>query len=157
MGYKARRKDSVIEATTKESFETSGVELEALEIGVRVAFLDELDDVVTRSSERDVVGHASWHAGMQDGDELAFGVEDGGARVAFAGKVAVLLAEVKYRDLPGIVLELVTRISLQLREATKGKVGRLPILGNDEASVAILVQKVGIGQACGVDTARQPE
>lgn len=152
-----KREDRKERRRQKKDFETSGVELEALEIGVRVAFLDELDDVVTRSSERDVVGHSPWHAGMQDSDELAFGVEDCGARVAFAGKVAVFLAEVKYRDLPRIVLELVTCISLQLREATKGKVGRLPILGNDEASIAILVQKVGIGQACGVDTARQPE
>jgi len=103
-------------------------------------FFDELDDVVTRSSECDVVGH--WHAGMQDGDELAFGVEDGCARIAFAGKVAELLAEVEDGDLPGVVLELVTSISLQLRAATKSKVSRLPILGNDEAIVAILVQKM---------------
>jgi len=107
----------VIEARTKKDIETSGVELEAVEIGVRVAFLYELDDVVTRSSERDMVGH--WHAGMQDGDELAFGVEDGCARVAFAGKVAVLLAEVENGDLPGVRLELATGISLQLRAATK--------------------------------------
>ena len=94
---------------------------------------------------------------MQDGDELALGVEDGRARVAFAGKVAVFHAEVEDRDLPGIVPELVARISLQLRQATKGEVGRLPILGNDKAGVAVLVQKVRIGQACGVDIARQPE
>ncbi len=31
------------------------------------------------------------------------------------------------------------------------------MLGDDEPSVAILVQKVGTGQACGVDIARQPE
>lgn len=61
---------------------------------MRIAFLDELDNIVTWSSECDIVGHAPWHAGMQDGDELAFGIEDGCARVAFSGKVAVLLAEV---------------------------------------------------------------
>lgn len=74
-------------------------------------FLDELEDEVTGSSECDVVGHAPWHAGMQDGNELAFGVEDGCARVAFGGKAAVLRAEVEDRDLPGITPELVTRIS----------------------------------------------
>ncbi len=85
----------MIEATTnKEDFETSGVELEAVEIGVGVAFLDELDDEVTGGSKRDVIGHAPRHAGMQDGNELAFDVEDGCTRVAFAGKAAVLLAEV---------------------------------------------------------------
>ena len=112
MGYKeSRRNHSVIEAITKEKgFKTSGVELEAVEISMGVVFLDKLDDVVTRGSERDVVRHA----GMQDGNELAFSVEDGCARVAFSRKVAMLLAEVEDCDLPGIMFKLVTCISLQL-------------------------------------------
>lgn len=139
----------------KKPSRRSGVELEAVKVSVGVVFLDKLDDVVSGGSKRDVVGHA--HAGMQDGDELALGIEDGCARVALAGKVTVLLAEIEDRDLPGFVPELVTRIGLKLREATKGKVGRLPILGNDETSVAMFVHEVRIGQACGVDKTRQPE
>ncbi|KAI0345503.1 hypothetical protein BDW22DRAFT_1417906 [Trametopsis cervina] len=57
---------------------------------------------------------------MQDNDELAFSVEGSCARVALACKRSVLLAKVEGYDLLGVVLELVARISLQLRKTIKG-------------------------------------
>ena len=73
---------------------------------------------MTEGSESDVVGHS----GMQEGDQLAFSIENGCARVTFAGEVAVLLAEVEDCNLPGNLVEP-AGVGLQLREVTKGKIG----------------------------------
>lgn len=120
-----------------------------------VAFLDDLDDVVSGSAKSDMVGHPPGHAGMQEGDQLAFCVEDSCARVTMAREVAMLLVEVEDGDLPGIALEFITGIRLQPGEATKGKIGRLSILGHDEARVALVVPEVGIRQTCGVDATQK--
>ncbi len=88
-----------------------GSNLRQSKSAVGVAFLDELDDEVTWGSKRDVVGHAPRHAGMQDGNELAFDVKMAAPESPLPEKRAVLLAEVEDRDLPGTVLERVTRIA----------------------------------------------
>lgn len=60
-------------------------------------------------------------------------------------------------DFPGRAFEISTGVSLELGLATKGKVGRLPFLGNDEAGVVVLVDKVRVREGCGVDDTREPE
>ena len=132
--------------------------LEAGEIGVGVLFLDDLVDVVTRSSERDMVGHSAGHSGVQEGDQLALRVEDSCARVALCREITMLPApEVKNRDFPGLALEIPTGVRLELGLATKGKVGRLPVFGNDEARVVVLVEEVRGREACGIDASQEPE
>lgn len=157
----SQRKDSDDRGEdTEKDVETSGCDLgklEAVKISVRVVFLDEFDNVVTRGSKGDVVGHSSGHSGMQESDQLAFSVENGCARVTFAGEVAALLAIVEDRDLPGILVGLAAGVGLQLREATKGKIRRLPILGDDEGRVVIVVREARISKAGGVDITQQPE
>jgi len=124
---------------------------------VGVTLLDELDDVVSRSAKRDVFGRSLGRARMQDSDHLTFGVEDACARVTIGGEVAVLSVKVEDSDLPRTVVELVTRVSFQLGEATKGKISRLPILGHDEARVVLLVPEVGVHQVWGVNVTRNSE
>ena len=74
----------------KNDLETLGyscvivVVLEAGEIGVGVLFHDDLVDVVTRSSKRDMVRHAMGHSRVQERDQLALRVEDSCARVTFS-------------------------------------------------------------------------
>ena len=41
--------------------------------------------------------------------------------------------------------------------ATKGKVSRLPLLGNGEARVVVLVEEVRVREACGIDATQEPE
>ena len=133
--------------------------LQAGEIGVGVLLRDKLHDVVTRGSECDMVGHATvGHSGVQEGDQLALRVEDSCARVTFSREIAVLSAPpVEDRDLPGLALEIPTGVRLELGLATKGKVGRLPLLGNGEARVVVLVEEVRVREACGVDVTQEPE
>ena len=120
-------------------------------------FLDLIEDKVTRRAIRDVVVQSLGHARMQQGDDLAFGVEDDGPRVAVVREVAPLLVVVEDGDLPGVVLEFVAMVRFQLRVATKGKIGCLPVLDHYEARVILVVHEVGIRQACGVDPAQKSE
>ena len=149
--------------TGKKDLETLGSGsvvgvLHAGEISVGVVRLDEVNDVVSRSAEGNVVGHATRHARVQDGDELALGVENSRARVTFILKVAVLPAAiVEDGDLPGLAHKIATSVSLQLGLATKGKIGLLAILRNGEAGFVILVEEVGAREACGVDATQKPE
>src|SRR6201999_1246354 len=101
--------------------------------------------------------HSLGHARMQQGDDLAFGVEDDRARIAVVREVAALLVVVEDGDLPGVVPELVAMVRLQLRVASKGEVRCLPMLGNYEAGVTLFVHEVGVRQACGADKARNAE
>jgi hypothetical protein len=134
------------------------VVLESGEIGVGVLFQDDLVDVVTRSSERDMVRHATGHSGVQEGDQLALRVEDSCARVTFSREITMLSApEVKDCNLPGLALEIPTGVRLELGLATKGKVGRLPLLGNGEARIVVLVEEVRVREACGIDATQEPE
>ena len=132
--------------------------LHAGEISVGVVRLDEVDNVVSRSAEGNVVGHATTHARVQDGDELALGVENSRARVTFIRKVAVFPAAiVEDGDLPGLAREIATGVGLQLGLATKGEISHLAILCNDETGFVILVEEVGVREACGVDATQKPE
>ena len=136
---------------------TSGVEAQAGKVGVRVVFLDLIEDKVARRAIRDIAVQFLVHTRMQQGDDLAFSVEDDGPRVTVAREVAALLVVVEDGDLPGVALEFVTMVRFQLRVATKGKVGRLPVLGHYEARFTSFVLEVGVRQACGVDPARKSE
>lgn len=60
-------------------------------------------------------------------------------------------------DLPGRAFEIPTGVGLELGLATKGKVGRLPFLGNSEAGVVTLVDVVRVREGCGVDDTHEPE
>ena len=60
------------------------VVLEAGEIGVGVLFHDDLIDVVTRSSKRDMVRHATGHSRVQECNQLALRIEDSCTRVTFS-------------------------------------------------------------------------
>ena len=160
----SKRKDSDDGGRTgKKDLETLGSGgvvgvLHAGEISVGVVRLDEVDDVVSRSAEGNVVGHATRHARMQDGDELALSIENSRARVTFIREVPVLPATiVEDGNLPGLAREIATGVGLQLRLATKGKIGLLAILRNDEAGFVILVEEVGAREACGVDATQKPE
>ncbi len=132
------------------------LELLAREVSVGVVFDDELDNVVSRSTECDVVGHAPGHSGVQKGDHLPLRVENTGARVAFGREVAKPLVEVEDSDLPGILLELIARVSFQLGEATESEVGFLTVLGNNEARIALIVPEARSREACSVDTVQKP-
>lgn len=133
-------------------------ELRAGEIGVGVLFLDELLDVVTRSPKGNVVRLATGHSGVQDGDQLALRVEDSCARVTLSREITVLPAPpVEDRNLPGLANEIATGVRLELGLATKGKIGRLPGLGNGEARVVVLVEEVRVREGCGVDETRELE
>ena len=74
----------------KNNLETLGcgciviIILEAGEIGIRVLFHDDLVDVVTRSSKRDMVRHATGHSRVQERDQLALRIEDSSTRVTFS-------------------------------------------------------------------------
>ena len=82
---------------------------------------------------------------MQDGDQLALSIENSGAGVTFSRKVAMLPAAiVEDGDLPGLTREIAAGVGFQLGLATEGKIGRLPILRNDEAGFVILVEEVGV-------------
>ena len=59
--------------------------------------------------------------------------------------------------LPGRAFEIPTGVSLELGLATKGKVGRLPFLGNYEAGVVVFVDKVRVREGCSVDDTQEPE
>ena len=48
-------------------------------------------------------------------------------------------------------------VRFQLRVATKGKIGRLPVLGHYEARVTLVIHEVGVRQACGVNPAQKSE
>ncbi len=120
-------------------------------------FLDLIEDKVTRRAIRDVAVQSLGHARMQQGDDLAFGVEDDGPRVAVVREVAAPLVVVEDGDLPGVVLEFVAMVRFQLRVATKGKIGSLPVLGHYEARLTLVVHEVGVRQACGVDPAQKSE
>ena len=65
--------------------------------------------------------------------------------------------KVKDCNLPGLAPEIPTGVRLELGLATKGKVGRLPLLGNGEARVVVLVEEVWVREACGVDATQEPE
>ena len=113
---------------------------------------------MTRGSKGNMVRHATGHSRVQDGDQLALRVEDSCARVTLSREITVLPAPpVEDRDLPGIVSEIAAGVRLELRLATKGKIGRLPILGNGEARVVILVKEVRVREGCGVDETQEPE
>ena len=132
--------------------------LEAGEIGVGVLFPDDLVDVVTRSSKCDMVRHATGHSGVQEGDQLALCIEDSRARVTSSREITMLSApEVKDCNLPGLAPEMPTGVRLELGLVTEGKVGRLPILGNGEVRVVVLVEEVRVREACGVDATQEPE
>lgn len=60
-------------------------------------------------------------------------------------------------DLPGRAFEIPTGVSLELGLATKGKVGRLPFLGNAEAGIVVFVDEVRVREGFGVDDTREPE
>ena len=132
--------------------------LEAGEISVRVLFQDNLMDIVPRSSERDMVRHATGHSRVQKSNQLALRIEDSCARVTFGREITMLSApEVKNRNLPGLALGIPTGVCLELRLATKGKVGRLPHLGNGEVRIVVLVEEVRVREACGIDATQEPE
>ena len=65
--------------------------------------------------------------------------------------------EVKDCNLPGLALKIPTGVRLELRLATKGKVSRLPLLGNGEARVVVLVKEVRVREAYGVNATQEPE
>ena len=132
------------------------LEFLAREVSVGVVFDDELDDVVSRSTERDVVGHAPGHSRVQKGDHLPLRVENTRARVAFGREAAEPLVEVEDSDLPGLLLKLVARVSFQPGETTESEVGCLTVLGNNEARIALIVPDVRSREACGVDTTQKP-
>ena len=52
--------------------------------------------------------------------------------------------KVKDCNLPGLALGITTGVRLKLRLATKGKVSCLPLLGNGEARVVVLVEEVWV-------------
>ena len=132
--------------------------LEAGEISVRVLFHDDLVDIVTRSSERHMVRHATGHSGVQERNQLALRVEDSCTRVTFGREITMFSApKVKDCNLPGLALEIPTGVCLKLGLVTKGKVGRLPLLGNSEARVVVLVEEVRVREACGVNATQEPE
>lgn len=85
-----RRKDSDDGGGTgKKDVETLGSSdvvsvLRVREIRVGVVCLDEVNDVVSRSAEGNVVGHTMTCARVQNGDELALNIENSRARVAFS-------------------------------------------------------------------------
>ena len=89
---------------------TSGVEAQAGKVGVRVVFLDLIEDKVARRAIRDIAVQFLVHTRMQQGDDLAFSVEDDGPRVTVAREVATLLVVVEDGDLPGVALEFVTMV-----------------------------------------------
>jgi hypothetical protein len=60
-------------------------------------------------------------------------------------------------DLPGLAGEITTGVGLQLGLATKGKIGLLAILRNDEAGFVVLVEEVGVRETCGIDATQEPE
>lgn len=94
---------------------------------------------------------------MQQRDDPAFGVEDYGARIAVVREVAALLVVVEDGDLPGVVLKFVAMVRFQLRVATKGKIGRLPVLSHYVARATLFVHEGGVPQVRGVDVAQNPE
>ena len=52
--------------------------------------------------------------------------------------------KVKDCNLTGLALKIPTGVCLKLRLVTKGKVGCLPILGNSEAKVVVLIKEVWV-------------
>ena len=125
------------------------------EVSIGVVFNDELNNVMSRSTKCDVVGHAPGHSRVQKGNHLSLCIKNAGARVTIKREVAKPLVEVEDSNLPGFLLELVARVSFQLREATKSEVSFLSILGNSEARIALIIPEVRSCKACGVDTAQK--
>lgn len=60
-------------------------------------------------------------------------------------------------DLPGLAREITTSVGLQLRLAAKGKISCLAILRNDETGFVILIDEVGLREACSIDVIQKPE
>jgi len=52
--------------------------------------------------------------------------------------------KVKDCNLPGLALNIPIGVRLELRLATKGKISRLPHLGNSEAGVVVLIERVQV-------------
>jgi hypothetical protein len=163
---KVIRQNTRLEPTTNEERKdgddrgetsTSDVEAQVGKVGVRVVFLDLIDDKVTRRAIRDVAVQSLGHARMQQGDDFAFGIKDDGPRVAEVSEVATLFVIVEDGGLPGVVLEFVAMVRFQLRVATKGKIGRLPVLGHYEGRATLVVHEVGVRHARSVDAAQKWE
>ena len=122
---------------------------------MRVALSDLLEDKVSRRAKGDMARHSPRHARVKEGDHLALGVEDAGARVALVGEV--LFGEVEDGHLPGGARQVAGHVGLALRKASESQVSGLALFGDDEAGVAQLVVEVRILDALGVDAALDAE